>query len=858
MSRTVQSSPLFSWLHLSDIHFGHGDDSHRWSQKRIIADLSSDVAGLLATAPNAGADSLGKPDVIFVTGDIAFKGGVEEYAEARIWLLQLAKDAGLSRHDVFVIPGNHDLERTVFSDRQTYRLLDGMRGGREQLDSALSDPIDRRTLTGRFRNYLLFASEFSPACMNGLSEVEQWLFWSHRIQPRRDVNFRVHVLGLNTAILCNDDKDPGKLQLGSRQTSPLIKPTPKGELVIVLSHHPVDHLADKLQEHVRIISAKANIHLSGHVHDPDTKRIESGDGRSTVRIVAGAVHGEPGLLEQGYSFGGVYENEDRKLEVRVWPRKWSHKTQRFDWDQDLTPSESRFATHSLKCFLSNSPFAASNATSTPVLDPLEKSLGLGARRTDWVVDTDFAREWLATIGLNQPAHLVRGNVFLEDGTALTVSQQNPTEAWNSTIVEEICTLARNRSSQKPAVALLHGVCGVGKTVLILRYIAAAQNNQVRVLLDCGSNRGASLDAAHRLFEEELRTINLLQPAADVFIAIDGLDTACRVEAVRRREPRAERLLTPKVELFRKAVSQIMPDRRVCLLFTSDDAPDWNSEVTWSQGWATKAFRSLIETSQWNGMSCEMRPPVSDRDVAVIGQILPINANGQLSGKYPFLTLPVFFDAVRDNKTGLVDLTTKRELLDQASNRMRGLREREHLYYKTIKKIDAFIDSLRTLDNHKLDGCVQLIEEELTGDWMYLFEISVTDDWPIDRLKRLHTLLIRESWRYSNSYALSNIVSILALLRQYELRNAAYAHCNLRNAQIINGAKIISSTFHAVDFSGAKIQNASISSGEFYGADFTATCFEKTIVDGKSRFVGCTPGKLVTEGVQFGPEVQFIE
>ena len=83
---------LFSWLHLSDMHFGHGDASALWDQRRVVAAMAVDIAGI-------GKTSVPHPDVIVVTGDIAFSGGTrprsggaesDEYQQSDQWLRQVA------------------------------------------------------------------------------------------------------------------------------------------------------------------------------------------------------------------------------------------------------------------------------------------------------------------------------------------------------------------------------------------------------------------------------------------------------------------------------------------------------------------------------------------------------------------------------------------------------------------------------------------------------------------------------------------------------------------------------------------------------------------------------------------------
>ncbi len=36
--------PLFIWVHISDIHVGHGDASYGWDQQLVLSELIKDVA----------------------------------------------------------------------------------------------------------------------------------------------------------------------------------------------------------------------------------------------------------------------------------------------------------------------------------------------------------------------------------------------------------------------------------------------------------------------------------------------------------------------------------------------------------------------------------------------------------------------------------------------------------------------------------------------------------------------------------------------------------------------------------------------------------------------------------------------
>lgn len=324
---------LFSWLHLSDIHIGHGGAAHGWDQEMVLDALARDVEKLhkdkLTPAPRA----------ILVTGDVAFSGKPEQYDKARTWLERIAKALGLGLEQVFAVPGNHEVDREADKDRNTKRLLRDLRGGEEDLDDALGNDNDRALLTGRMAGYLAFAKNLgSPPDLH----------WSHAI---RSHGVGIRLVGLNTGLLAMDDEDQGKLRLGKRQTA-LLREAREEELTIVLSHHP---FADKWLADENDASGwtrqRADVHLCGHIHAADATRITSGSGTGIVTVVAGAAHGDrlpPGVPDShGYNWAAVLRLDDETPVLRVWPRRWAPRTKEFRFDVDHLPDSKFFSEHTL-------------------------------------------------------------------------------------------------------------------------------------------------------------------------------------------------------------------------------------------------------------------------------------------------------------------------------------------------------------------------------------------------------------------------------------------------------------------------------------------------------------------------------
>ena len=87
-----------TWLHVSDFHVRGGDP---YDRDIVLKALVAAIAECRA------------PDVIFATGDIAHAGKSEEYKIAESFFDELLSAAKLDKKRLFVIPGNHDVDRDM-------------------------------------------------------------------------------------------------------------------------------------------------------------------------------------------------------------------------------------------------------------------------------------------------------------------------------------------------------------------------------------------------------------------------------------------------------------------------------------------------------------------------------------------------------------------------------------------------------------------------------------------------------------------------------------------------------------------------------------------------------------------------
>ena len=335
---------LFRWIHLSDIHTGHGDRAYGWDQSLVLAEIVRDIGVQRDKQPQPPIDA------ILVTGDIANTGAGRtptEYDTAATWLGKVAAAAGVTPAQVFLVPGNHDVDRGADRDAAVKQLVTELREGTKKLDDALTDAAPRALLARRMARYLDFAGGFAPIG----ATADDRIHWVHRFVARSGL--AVRLVGLNTTLLAAGDDDQGKLRVGMRQIGLAFADLQESELVLALGHHPLGGgwLFDQpdiepwLKKHAHAL-------LTGHVHVANAEELRSGAGTSFLRVVAGSAHGDgmPAGVPagHGYSFGAIVRGDDGAIHARISPRKWSApNVMGFRPDADNLPEDQTYSDHPL-------------------------------------------------------------------------------------------------------------------------------------------------------------------------------------------------------------------------------------------------------------------------------------------------------------------------------------------------------------------------------------------------------------------------------------------------------------------------------------------------------------------------------
>lgn len=263
-------------LHLSDIHFR----AHTaWDADPLLRALNGFIG--------EESERDGAPDLVAITGDLAFSGIETEYDLARTWLDDLwAKFGNLPRDRLLLVPGNHDADRSKvgrMAKLSQQDLLD--RKSQENITAALADNEERRVLFDRHAAYLKFLSDWL--------DEKQVLPWWERSIPVGETT--VHVAGLDSAWMAYRDEERGQLLLGRWQLNQTVlsQAADGAHWRIALLHHPWDYLAEFDHHEARAaLHRHCDLLLRGHLHQPHPEFIQQPDrARTCLELPTGCAYG---------------------------------------------------------------------------------------------------------------------------------------------------------------------------------------------------------------------------------------------------------------------------------------------------------------------------------------------------------------------------------------------------------------------------------------------------------------------------------------------------------------------------------------------------------------------------------------
>ncbi|EKO24259.1 metallophosphoesterase [Leptospira interrogans] len=309
-------------VHLSDLHFRKNEtdgafDYYAHLRNELLKDLTEMCEVL--NEPTAA---------ILISGDLTFAGQIEEFEFAEIWLDKLCSSCKAEFKNIFIVPGNHDVDRKIAGEpviQSVHKEIKSHYGHalNKTLAAYLTDSAASQLLYKSLGNY----NNFSTKIFCDLLPPD-------RTVSKRDLFLNdgstLRLYGLNSSFVSSafDKKedlfiDPSAFKITKEF----------GVENLVICHHPYNWIRDgeRLQSHLNDV---AILQLFGHEHK---SRIHVG--RDNIIVFAGAGH--PDLLEEfsepGYNLISLNVKgvgEERVLEISVYVRVWQQDPGKFRARED--------------------------------------------------------------------------------------------------------------------------------------------------------------------------------------------------------------------------------------------------------------------------------------------------------------------------------------------------------------------------------------------------------------------------------------------------------------------------------------------------------------------------------------------
>lgn len=303
----------FTWLHLSDFHIGKDE----YAQGRALDHILTEIKRVSETSR--------KPDLIFITGDLANKGLEREFEifdkEFLIPLIEQLGDRYLSR--VFIIPGNHDVDRSQSKSVMRHGVLAEIKNF---LDPSHEGQEERQLLLKRFRTF----DEYQ-----WYLDYVRWISSAEGYHASRVVlgKCEVGILSINTSWFCGGNDEQFKLTPGVGMVEQGL-----GELkgcvpLFVLGHHPLEWINPTDAKRIRAMLTQAGaIYLHGHLHKSEHTASLSG-ALPLIALQAGcAFFARDDEKWTTRLLWGGYELDTRSLLMR--PVKWDINNHEWALDAD--------------------------------------------------------------------------------------------------------------------------------------------------------------------------------------------------------------------------------------------------------------------------------------------------------------------------------------------------------------------------------------------------------------------------------------------------------------------------------------------------------------------------------------------
>lgn len=297
---------MFKWVHISDLHI-RNIGNHNENQLR-------------EKLPNYLRETIGRVDALLLTGDFRYaKDSKGDVTYASNVIKNLASALSLDLNKVFLVPGNHDLDRDEI---------------RTAVLEANITQYDKKRGT--------FPEKFLSTFISGFSffeEIETVLGHHATIKTRDNIHYvehleQVDLLLLNTSITAGRDDERGTLLLGTQYLEHALRKLRPDMPTIMIGHHGHSFLdADELKTvSLRLQEHNVKLYLCGHEHALWYETF----GQGVQQYTAGCIYDDNGNVDIGFSVGQLDNQNNVSIDFHQWDSGYGRWSVRQKTDKEFS------------------------------------------------------------------------------------------------------------------------------------------------------------------------------------------------------------------------------------------------------------------------------------------------------------------------------------------------------------------------------------------------------------------------------------------------------------------------------------------------------------------------------------------
>jgi tetratricopeptide (TPR) repeat protein len=325
----------FSWLHLTDFHYGLKGQDCLWPTLREpFLDSLAEVH-----------KRCGPWDAVLFTGDLVQSGTSAQFEEMQAEVLDplwaKLRELGSGSAVLLAVPGNHDLYRP--NPHEDNPAIDTLleKDGFQRIETKFWDQPTggyRRVLKDAFAAY----SQWWEKAPHRPADVKSGALPGDFSVTLQAGGHRIGIVGLNTTFLQLAGGDyEGRLVWDARQLHAVCPGgvdtwSKKHDACLLLTHQGPDWLTPEAQRHGESEVASAGrfaAHLFGHQHETKITYTRRGGSRQAVRLCQGCSvfgmekYGDPPKAHRAHGYtAGWIDFDEQGAHLRLWPRIATNKT----------------------------------------------------------------------------------------------------------------------------------------------------------------------------------------------------------------------------------------------------------------------------------------------------------------------------------------------------------------------------------------------------------------------------------------------------------------------------------------------------------------------------------------------------